>query len=75
MTINAEELRGRNIVDVIREPFEGHPTDQIIGLVLDDGSVIFALSDAEGNGAGALHYSAPPDPCDDNDHAGADLVI
>lgn len=74
MTLKAEELIGRRIVDVIREPYQGS-NRTIVGLVFEDGDVVYALSDEEGNDAGALYYSAPPDPADGNDHAGADLII
>lgn len=56
MIVKAEELVGRTVAAVFREelsPVAGGGT--VVALQLDDGRILYALADAEGNGAGALY--------------------
>ena len=54
---DANALIGRTITEVVREPYEG---GTIVGFVLDNDETLFAYSDAEGNGAGAMMLMVVP---------------
>lgn len=56
MTIKAEELINRTVVSVFREKLEHGVHRDIVALELDNGTILYALADAEGNGAGALYH-------------------
>lgn len=55
MRVAAEKLTGRTVTAVFREQLEFGVQRDVVALQLDDGTILYALTDAEGNGAGALY--------------------
>ena len=47
------QLKGHKVVDIVKDGSD--PDETVYGLVFDNGTVAWIMSDDEGNGSGTLH--------------------